>query len=211
MITKFLLDLIFPIRCLACNRISKNYLCPHCFPQLNFIGKVKGKKLANIDELLAVLSYRDDLAKLLIKTYKFKSIQGIAYVLAEYLRIFWQSRSLLQPAELIVIPIPCSTQRIRERGFSQVKLISQLFANQFNYQHLTQLKRHNRKSQTKLGAKKRQTNPKNSFYWIGPKLENATVLLIDDIVTTGATLTTASAVLRQAGATKIIALALFRA
>ncbi len=206
----FWLDLIFPITCISCGCNSNKHLCPACFKNLNFRGEVKELSYQNINQVFAVSSYKDKLAPLLIQAYKFKSVKAISNVLADYLRIFWQSRVLFSQANYVVIPIPLSSRRLRQRGYNQVELIAAKFVKDFNYSLNLSLKRKNRKAQSRLNAKKRKSNLVNSFYFKGENLKGASIIILDDVLTSGATVSEAAKVLKQAGAGKIIVIAIFK-
>lgn len=206
----FWLDLIFPINCLSCGDNSKSYLCPTCFKNLNFRGEVKGVHYQNINKIFAVSNYKDKLAPLLMQAYKFKSVKAISNILAEYLRIFWQSRILFSKASYVVVPIPLSSRRLRQRGYNQVELIATIFAKEFNYSLNLNLRRKNRKAQSSLNAKKRKSNILNSFYFKGENLKGASIIILDDVLTTGATVSEAARVLKQAGAGEIVVIAIFK-
>lgn len=206
----FWLNLIFPITCLSCFCDSDRYLCPTCFKSLSFKGELKELHYQNISNIFAVSSYKEKLAPLLIHAYKFKSASGISLILADYLRIFWQSRVLFFQANYIIVPIPLSPSRLRKRGYNQSELIAKIFAKDFSYSLNLNLKRKNRKAQSKLNAKKRKTNLLNCFYFKGENLAGANIIILDDVLTTGATVSEAARILKQAGAGKIIVIAIFK-
>lgn len=206
----FYLDLIFPIYCLACGTSSIRYLCPQCFKKLSFKGELKEGSYPNINQVFAVSSYSDKLAPLLIHAYKFKSAREISVILADYLRIFWQSRTLFLKSKYIVIPLPLSKRRLRRRGFNQTELIGKIFAQEFGYSLNLDLKRRHRRPQSKLKRRDRQLNIANSFYYKGKNLDGASVIILDDVLTSGATMTEAARVIKAAGAREIVAIAIFK-
>ena len=206
----FWLNLVFPVTCLSCFCDSDRYLCPTCFKSLNFKGELKEIHYPNIDKIFAVSSYKEKLAPLLIHAYKFKSASDISLILADYLRIFWQSRILFFKSNYTVIPIPLSPSRLRRRGYNQSELIAKIFAKDFSYSLNLNLKRKNKKAQSKLNAKKRKTNILKCFYFKGENLAGANIIILDDVLTSSATVSEAARVLKLAGAGEIIVIAIFK-
>ena len=113
--------------------------------------------------------------------------------------------------DTLVIPVPLSASRLAERGYNQVALI---FAPWCRRQGLVWLdnclaRRRPTSPQWELGRRERRENIKDAFIVNAPEtIRNHSVLLVDDIVTTGRTLDECAAILRQAGATSVTALAL---
>lgn len=206
----FWIKLLFPITCLNCDATCNSYLCSDCFKLLSFCGEIKNLKLNYIDRIIAVGNYHDTPAPLLIHALKFKSIKEVALTLTEFLRIFWQSQIFFDSADYLVIPLPLSKKRKRQRSFNQVEVIAKIFSSQFNYRLSTNLKRKHKKAQSKLNAQSRAKNIKDCFFYKGDNLKGEHILLIDDIITTGSTISEAAKVLKEAGVKKITALAIFK-
>lgn len=111
-----------------------------------------------------------------------------------------------------VLPIPLSNQRLAERGFNQSWLLARQLDPHKADAHLL-LRTRNTPSQRTLPRTERLANLDGAFA-VEPLrsalLRNKNVLLIDDVMTSGASLHTAARVLRQAGATHVSALVLAR-
>ncbi len=212
LIGNLLLNLLFPVTCCICNQENKEqkYLCHNCFKKLKFGAPQFNLKLNFVDELAIAGNYDDGLLGELIKKLKFNSIEPLGPILADFLTIFWQGRaSLMNVNNLLVIPIPLSPQRERRRGFNQTEIIAKHFAKNFNYKLNLELKKiKHTKQQSGLSEKRRQKNITAVFFWQGEPLINKQIILIDDVITTGATINEAAKILKLAGAKKIIALAL---
>ncbi len=150
------------------------------------------------DALQAYAHYTDVLKILLLK-YKFSANFAAIPLLSSLLA---NSCHALPPAD-ILIPMPRHTKRLGIQGFDHILELCRplekalgipLGLHHFRRTHFTP-------PQASLPAAQRKNNPKNSFY--AQDLVHKRVLLVDDIMTTGATLQHASLALRKAGATRI--------
>lgn len=102
-----------------------------------------------------------------------------------------------------VIPVPLHKKRLRERGFNQALLLAREVARHLgarvDYTNLKRLK--NTAQQVQLKTEERRENVKGAFILERPgEVEGRTVLLIDDVYTTGATIMECAKVLKKAGA-----------
>jgi len=107
-----------------------------------------------------------------------------------------------------VIPIPLHRRRLRQRGFNPVALLAKAVANQFSLRFLpTALERtRDTPSQTGLGRAQRLANVKGAFRYRGAPSPPHSVWLVDDVVTTGSTLSEAARVLLAAGSECVVGL-----
>jgi len=132
--------------------------------------------------------------------------EALAWSVARYLdTLGWQAE--------VIIPIPLSQQRLRERGYNQAGLIAQPLARIMRWKYLPgalQRARHTR-SQVGLKASERRENVKAAFAANAGLLQNKIILLFDDVATTGATLNAASQALIAAGAKQVYALTMAKA
>lgn len=208
---KFILDLLFPLRCLNCRR-EDFWLCQDCLEKLPIDPSYE-----RFEKILvfSASDYEKIIIKKIIKTCKFSSIPELAVIAGKLLvrgvLQFPEIKDLLsEKNNLVLMPIPLSARRQRERGFNQSLLIAQELSNYFSLPILDQLKKSERQAQSELSANKRTKNIKNAFSWYGGSLTEQKIILVDDVVTTGATLAEAAKVLKKAGAKKVIALAVAR-
>ncbi|MGM0554136.1 MAG: ComF family protein [Pseudomonadota bacterium] len=116
----------------------------------------------------------------------------------------------------VVVPVPLHPVRLRQRGFNQAQPLARAAADVLGLPVAPRLARRIRatESQQGLGAQARRRNVRDAFAVDASAfagLEGARVLLVDDVVTTGATLNSLAATLRAAGARAVEALALARA
>lgn len=102
-----------------------------------------------------------------------------------------------------IIPVPLHSRRLRERGYNQSALLGRLWARKWECDFfLEELVRvFDTPSQTGLSREGRRDNVKNAFVVKKPKIiSGRSILLVDDVCTTGATLNEAAHVLKEAGA-----------
>lgn len=107
----------------------------------------------------------------------------------------------------ILCPIPTAHARIRERGFDHAKLISQNLSQILKIKSLPVLHRHTNRRQLGSSRKARFKQMESEFEVIHASfIRDKNILLVDDVMTTGATLTAAAKALRKAGASSVSAI-----
>lgn len=170
--------------------------------------------------ILAAFDYKHPDMRKMIWAVKYRGNQKIARLLAEALRealledfsdigIFFNFKKPL------LVPVPLSAERLRERGFSQTVLLAEKFAEacerDFDFTLAPELleKTKNTLPQTKMkSGRARQHNLRGCFSVPFPeKIAGKNIILLDDVTTTGATFAEASRTLRASGAKKIICIA----
>jgi ComF family protein len=102
--------------------------------------------------------------------------------------------------------VPVSPQRLRERGYDQTQMIAREVARLWETEPLRLLEKHrNNPPQSGLSAAERRANVLGAYHYVSPgMLGGARVLLIDDIVTTGATLAECVRTLHEGGAQSVV-------
>jgi ComF family protein len=111
-----------------------------------------------------------------------------------------------------IVPVPLNIKRMRERGFNQSLLIARVISNKTKNPLLinTLLKKKETPPQTGLFARERLLNLKNAFE-VNGDIRGLKLILVDDVMTTGATVRECSKELIKAGAKEVIVLTLARA
>lgn len=193
-------DLLFPekLGCLLCDELSHGeWLCEDCVKRLAAVRRKKQHA-----GLYSAYWY-DGAAKQLVHTLKFDAVRGAATVLAEAMAE--EATKFDMPADTVVTWVTMPTRRRLARGIDHGRELAQEVATRLGLQTRQLLVRLGKaKNQRRLKAEARQKNLLGVFGATG-KL-SGTVLLVDDVYTTGATMRVCSEVLRQAGAERVIAL-----
>jgi competence protein ComFC len=111
----------------------------------------------------------------------------------------------------LIIPVPLHRARQRERGFNQSQILAEGIAEVTNLPLMKDIlkRKKNTQDQTYLNAQQRKENVRGAFVITQPdKIASKQVILVDDVITTGATLNECARMLLDAGATKIFAVTL---
>lgn len=194
-------ELLFTPKCILCSRLGKS-VCLSCRTQLK---PVSTRSIFGVTRIHSAGEYSGWLREVLI-SYK-NGNQSVGPTLAKILHDSIAESPIDFPRQLI--PIPSSLSKIRERGFdSMTNLCNEMFKLNVELQvfrDVLQLKREVR-DQVGLSARERQENLSDAF--ATTKRLSGSVLIVDDVVTTGATIVNAAKALRIAGAQTIYALTL---
>jgi ComF family protein len=229
-----LLDAILPPLCLSCSEIvaSPGALCAECWPRFSFIGAPHCERCgvpfaedlgtgAHCAECLtrpprfrrarAVLTY-DDKSRRVVLPLKHGDRTDMARACGG-----WMARAgaeLLAEADLVV-PVPLHWRRLFIRRYNQAALLARMAAREAGVALAPDLLRRARwtGSQAGLKAKERRRNVRQAFdvppRWQA-KLAGKSVLLVDDVLTTGATVEACVRALQKAGAAHVDVLTLAR-
>jgi ComF family protein len=148
-------------------------------------------------------------ARTAVLTLKFRAGRYLAPLMGELLRAELDRRPLRAD---IVAPVPLARWRRRVRGFNQAALLAEGIASAVNGELLTDvLSRRDRPAQSTLGATDRLRNLDRAFTCQRPTVVRGKhVLVVDDVVTTGATVSACADTLARAGASRITVLAFAR-
>ena len=112
----------------------------------------------------------------------------------------------LETESTVVVHVPTTPGRIRERAFDQADVLASTIAKAMGLRQIRCLSRITNYHQVGATKKERFEHMKNAFECAKPELvKGKTVLIVDDVLTTGATLESAARVLKKAGAKRIIA------
>ena len=206
-VVTFLLDLLYPPRCAFCHAFletSGDGLCAHCRTGLPFAQNGGRQRFSFVRACVSPLTYEGDVRASLLR-YKFGGATGYAKV---YGRLVANTvREELAGEYDLVTWVPLSRRRLRERGYDQARLLARATAKELDLPLTpTLVKQRNTQSQSGTGdAAKRRANIAGAYRMTtGADVTGKRILLMDDIVTTGATLSECARVLGKAGAEQVV-------
>ena len=197
------LGLLFPEKCAFCGRILEGRetdLCESCRRIEPFSGPAK--RLPYVERWTAAYYYEEPVRNGLLR-YKFRGKRHAARPLGQMLAMAIL-RAGLQSADLITY-VPVSAKRRRERGYDQDRLLAEEAARALGRRAVPLLKkvRHTPAQSGLSDAAQRHANVMGAYRATGADLAGKHILLIDDIVTTGATVSECARVLLTAGAADV--------
>jgi len=214
--------------CLTTMPLNLDSHCLECKTQTNFgefCQNCRGKY--NLIGVLIASDYNNELVKKAIKTLKFRFVPEIGQELGGLLILFLerqlaQIRSAYWPNSFLtnknfapqvladvkntlMMPVPLYPRRERWRGFNQSEILARTVAECFKAPVDVKNLRRVRptREQASLGKEERALNAVDCFAWQGESLTGKNVILVDDVVTTGATLESCAQVLKEAGAGEV--------
>lgn len=209
----FVLDLLFPIQCLGCGQ-EGNFICPACFEKIPLEQKIIYFKKSPLIGSIIASSYKSPLLKEAIHKYKYSFVKGLAKPLGQLMIKASQEQPWLMSGKVVFVPVPLHQKRLRWRGFNQAELLAQETGQALNIPLINDvLKRakHGAPQAQIKNSQEREKNVKEVFGLRRPltaNLQHSTIVLVDDVSTTGATLKECARVLKKAGAQKIWGLVL---
>src|SRR3989338_3421248 len=199
------LDLVFPPRCEVCRKSGEAALCPECFSSIRFMKPQFG--------LHSVSAY-DGAMKTALHRLKFQKRKKLAEPLGVLIVNYLGQAQTLKMKEIDgIVPVPLHPRRRRERGFNQVELMAAVISRYFEVPVIPMIERvKNTRPEFHPPRSARAVNIKGAFHVKEPLAAfNKRVLLLDDIYTTGSTVSEGVRVLSAAGARRIEVLTLSRA
>jgi competence protein ComFC len=209
-----LLDLLYPPFCCGCGKFY-TYLCPNCYQTINFIPLPLSISLeTNYLESIYVTAHYEGVIKKLIKTYKYKSVKDIGKLLS---MLIWYSTAL--PKVDLITYVPINKKKLSKRGFNQTEIIARELSLLMKVPCIPLLSKVGKyKDQASMESKEARLNNLKDSFVISPHYEKyikendlkknsknkvTSILLIDDVITTGTTLNEAARVIKECGIKKV--------
>ena len=219
------LDWLFPPRCGGCGKVGSRWcddcqgkvptlagaLCEKCGMPVAHSGLCDQCR-ANLPPFCALRAWAafESPVRQALHKLKYRRDMGLGDALAVPLAMF--ADSLNWPFDLVV-PVPLGRKRLQERGYNQVDLIARplSLALGLDYRPGALERKRETVSQVGLSAVERRDNMQNAFSADASVVRGKTVLVMDDVATTGSTLSSCTEALLQAGAKDVFALTVARA
>ena len=197
-----LLDLLFPPKCAFCGRVDRGGVCPACERALPRTETAL-REGAGYGKCAVPLRYEGAVREAILR-WKFRggrsATRGFGRLLAQC------AAEELSGEFDCVTWAPVSDRRRRERGYDQAYLLARAAAREWETKPLALLRKtRDNAPQSGLGAPERRGNVLGVYAAASPeRTAGARILLIDDVITTGATLSECARVLKAAGAESVV-------
>lgn len=234
---RFVLDILFPPQCVSCGKKfetrAARVICEQCFALIptrsGFMCPTCGRRIPQFGEachretgfiLAAATDYQNPQARETLHALKYSHIRSAAEPISEILAYYVTELILhhgLPTENTIIVPIPIHKSRLRARGYNQSLLIAELLQlkllNEIAVVPDALVRVRPTKSQTELkNYDEREKNVLGSFAVQNEEsIAGKTVLLFDDVYTSGATMREAARELKRAGVRRVIGLVFAKA
>jgi len=230
-IKNLILESLIPSYCYGCGR-AETYLCEDCFEVIDSLphsvcphckaglgmGKLRKdcRRQLNLNRVFSCADYRDTRIKKLINDLKYNYSFALSEPLAHF-AYWWLARNeyldVVQQNIDVIIPVPVHKSKLKKRGFNHAQKIAQHLGEALDIRAESNLLIKTTKTKPQVeteNKQERQENIKGTFEVIYDTVDNSlagkNILLIDDVVTTGSTLSECSKVLRQSSVKEVWAL-----
>ncbi len=210
-----LLDLVFPKLCLNCHRLleepidKENLLCGRCF------GSIVVNRLIFPEPgffLGSATLYKIEAARNLIHFLKYEDFPGVKHPIAKIIKAYLRKSAfidLFRNAKPEIVPVPLYFLKSINRGFNQAEDIAEVLAGETGWPTRNRLLRRirNTRSQAKLEQKSERLENMAGAFILKSGLEEYVVgksfIVVDDVYTSGATMSEAIKVLKSGGAKSV--------
>lgn len=228
---KFLLHVLLPKTCFSCGAdlkfASSEPLCPACEKELRTPGKLicrrcgvplkdggahcyrcRGGKADEFKcKIIRSALLFNPACRSLVHAFKYSGYTHLARYMGRRMLLDFKTYPELADADVLV-PVPLHAKKLRRRGYNQSELLARAFARETGLacDCSCLMRRRDTPSQTHLNRAGRLANMTGAFTCVLPEcVKGKTVLLVDDVATTGATLEGCAQALKAAGARRVLA------
>ncbi len=211
---KKIVDVFFPDTCVGCG-LKDSLLCDVCKKRLLSASSAEHSFITSI------FSYKDPFVKRLIWLLKYKNAKRVTGIFAPYiassmLEFLGEEKLFIGESEILLVPIPLSRKRYKKRGYNQSEVLAREIERILSKENSLK----NIRTETKLVSKIKDTIPQAGIKKRSIRLSNQNdcfeilphslsrkeiILLVDDVTTTGATLSVIRKILQKEGFRKVYA------
>jgi len=215
----------FPRRCVGCGKVG-GFLCPECLGKLPRLlpplcpncGRPQAsgivcpdcrRRQTEIDGIRSPFRF-DEVIRKAIHQLKYQNLKAISPCLAELLADYLRSNPL--PGEALIC-VPLHPRRLRERGYNQSSLLARELSRRIDLPVIEDCLIRVKQAQPQVRAvdvEERRRNVVDAFVCCDEKVSGKQIILIDDVCTSGATLESCAAALKNKDATSVWGLTLAR-
>ena len=197
------LDVLFPVRCVGCAR-SGAYICVACLAEARRPPPSPPPESGPLADVLTPFAY-EGVVRTAVQHLKYRGLRSLVPEMARPMA--WEL-AVTVPPPFTLVPVPLHPARQRERGFNQAELLARELARLLDAPLSTGALRRTKDTSSQVSTStraERLTNVREAFA-ATDGVDGATIVLVDDVTTTGATLSAAAQALLSAGAARVYGL-----
>jgi ComF family protein len=218
------LNFVFPTHCVECNTTG-SFICNDCLKKLHHIQSPYCHKcglpfssskfvhdcycsIQGIDGIRSLYLYEGSIRRA-IYAFKYGNLRAISHYFA---RMLFENIGNIPITGEVLVPVPLHNKRLRQRGYNQAALLSKELGKLTGIavNERTLYKIVDTKSQTQFNFLERRENTREAFACRDQRLTGKRVILIDDVCTTGATLSACAETLKKNGTYSVWGLTIAR-
>lgn len=212
----FLLDIVFPNRCPFCGDFIMwdKHICGRCEETLQNANDIICRKCGkdkcicggelNYDVAFATFIYNEKPVRSAILNFKLTGEMNIAEYAVKDIALRMEKENITVPD--IIVPVPMGRKKRRRRGHNQAELLAECIGKKLDRPVRNDIlfKYDTKDEQHRHGAEERHERVKTLFYTGKADLSGMTVMICDDVMTTGATISECAGILKNLGAECVI-------
>ena len=201
------LDVLFPVRCVGCGR-SGAYICVACLAKARRPPPGPPPESGPLADVLTPFAY-EGVVRTAVQHLKYRGLRSLVPEMARPMA--WEL-AVTVPPPFTLVPVPLHPARRRERGFNQAELLARELARLLDAPLSTGALRRTKDTSSQVSTSTRAERLRNvrDAFAATDEVDGATVVLVDDVTTTGATLLAAAQALLSAGAARVYGLTFAR-
>lgn len=200
---------LFPPKCVFCRKVlPKDGICDRCKETLPYRHPVKSKEsVMFVDGVYSCFHYEGDVRNAIIR-YKFAGLDKYAFDFAKFLEVCVEKN--LDGEYDIISWVPLSKKRKRRRGYDQAKRLAEELSVKLGRNCVrTLIKCRDAAPQSRqTNASSRKANVLGAYKIAGTDVAGKRIIIIDDVFTTGSTVSECARILKTAGAEKVFVVTL---
>ena len=209
----YILSLIYPPKCVFCGTvIDKSDICEECEKTLPFTkGDSIYQKFPFVDKCISPLYYKDYVRRAVLR-FKFAGCSCYSRRLGGIMSECAENNLDCGSIDMVSC-IPLSRKRMHDRGYNQAELLAKEISKKVGVEYLPTLKkiRQNTAQSTIKDSKQRAANVIGAYRVIdAEEVKGKYILLVDDVVTTGSTVSECARILKKSGAKAVYCVTLAR-
>ena len=207
-----LLNLLFPNRCIECGKIisADELVCELCFDQINFthhefgennLLKERCKLLFPVENAFALMQFeKESLSRRIVHSLKYGNREKVGKILAN-----WTSDriDLTKDKPDLITTVPLHPKKLKERGYNQLHLFADTLQEKFKVPCNHELLQRNSYKKAQAKKSKKDRTGTEHLFCLKEEISNAQVLIIDDVFTTGNTMSSVAWEILKSGNNKV--------